>query len=115
MNLLMVFIGGGIGSCLRYLISLAFQRTDLTFPLATFVANVLSCVIVVLILRYCRDLVVTESLRLLLLVGFLGGLSTFSTFSYETTLLIKEGHLAMAFSNIGLSVSICVYCLYRLT
>lgn len=116
MNLLLVFLGGGIGSCLRYLISTGIQRIDtLGFPFATFLANVLSCGLMILLLRYFKEVPMTENLRLLLLVGLLGGLSTFSTFSYETAHLIREGHLAMAFSNIGLSVSVCVFCLYRLT
>ena len=115
-KLLLVFLGGGLGSALRYLISEGvFRAYSLTFPLATLVANLLSCLLMVVLIKSGKLVGPGESLRLFLLVGFLGGLSTFSTFSYETSLLMKEGHLAIAFTNIGLSVSVCIYCLYKLT
>jgi len=115
-KLLFVFLGGGLGSAFRFLISQGFFKvTYLSFPWATFVSNLVSCLIMVALIKSGKLEGARESLRLFLMVGFLGGLSTFSAFSYETSILMKEGHLSMALINVGLSVSVCIYCLYKLT
>ncbi len=116
-KMIFVFLGGGTGSVIRFLISQGFQKIGVfNFPWATFSSNVLSCLLMLVILKWDRlSMNGADSIRWLLMVGFLGGLSTFSTFSYETGLLIKEGHLSMALLNICLSVSVCVYILYKLT
>ena len=108
-----VFLGGGLGSVIRYLISLCF--VNYTFPLATLFANILSCFLLVLTLFFVQKWSLSDSVRLFFVIGFCGGLSTFSTFSYETLGLIKSGNIHYAIANILFSISLCILVVYFLT
>jgi CrcB protein len=92
-TLFWIFAGGGAGSVLRYLISgwLPWQGG---FPWATLIANGISCFIAGAIVALSPYL--NEQIKLLLLAGFCGGLSTFSTFSLETLEMVKQGHTLTA-------------------
>ena len=93
-----VFLGGGLGSLLRYLISLLF--INLNFPIATLLANILSCLILGIAVFFMQKYSLCNNMRLFLLVGICGGLSTFSTFSHETINLFREGYVNYAILNI---------------
>ena len=105
MNFLYVGLGGAMGACLRYSISLLMARELLRFPLATLTANVVGALLAGIIATWfwSRGLFGTP-LQLLLVVGFLGGFTTFSTFSVETLRLIEEGAQAMALLNMTLNL-----------
>ena len=116
-NLGIVFIGGGMGSVLRfgiYLLTSHYYKT--VFPLATLVSNVLSCFIFGLAVYLLGEKLNTEmSVRLLIITGFCGGFSTFSAFSFETVELMKSGYIAYAVLNVLVSVSACMGIIYLFT
>ena len=108
MNYVLVFIGGGLGSLVRFSMSRFFVSTPQQFPLATFLSNSLSSFILGLVLGYFFHKQNTnDSLHLLVATGFCGGFSTFSTFSYETFLLLGAGNYKTALANIFLNLFVC--------
>ncbi len=106
LNYGLVFVGGGVGSLLRYAFGLWFGAS--TLPKATFAANILACFIIgVLSGLYLRGQL-NDTLRLLLVTGFCGGFSTFSTFSNETLQLLQQNHVSLAAANVVFSVFGCL-------
>jgi CrcB protein len=106
-NLIYIGLGGFIGSVSRFLLAGMTQRLagDAWFPLGTLVVNVLGCFVIGLLggLVEHRDLLNAE-LRLFLLVGVLGGFTTFSTFGYETLTLLREAQFFAAVGSVFLHV-----------
>ncbi len=88
----LVFLGGGIGSCLRYYISKTLNPIFSGFYLGTFLVNVLGCLLIGLILGYAlKDSVLSQGHILLLATGFCGGFTTFSPVAFENFNLVKAG------------------------
>ena len=116
MNFLLVFIGGGIGSLIRYLIGLGFQKTNLTLPVSTLVSNIIACIIFAVTLNFIENIsventaknITSSQYRLLVLTGLCGGLSTFSSFGFETFLLLKQHNYLWVLINIILSLTLCI-------
>jgi CrcB protein len=106
-QILIVGIGGFLGTVARYKLSgLVLHHTvDWRFPLATFVVNVVGCLVAGvlsgLIERYGWF---SPNTRLLLFTGILGGFTTFSAFGVETAYLLRRGEVAIAFTYVALSV-----------
>lgn len=112
LSYLLVFIGGGLGSICRFGIAQLLLPLKPIFPWATFLANVISCIILGILVGINLKSNLAESYKLLLMVGFCGGFSTFSTFTNETFQLFQSGQLLYAFANIVFSLIICLACIF---
>ena len=115
MSVLLVAVGGATGAVLRYWMSGAVQHsvpvtgTWSVFPLGTLTVNVLGCLIVGALVEIGdRHGPLPRETRDLLIVGFLGGFTTFSAFANETVAVWRAGATAMALLNVALSVVTCL-------
>ena len=109
MNVLLVLIGGMIGAPARYLADRAVQaRRDSVFPYGTFAVNVAGSALLGFLLGAQHHLGLPSSAVLLLGTGFCGGLTTFSTFGYETLRLLEDGAIGEAGLNVLGSLVTCV-------
>ncbi len=111
-SIIMVFIGGGLGSLCRYSIARMVQPYNLVFPWATLIANIISCIVLGALIGWSLKHTMGSPMKLLWLTGFCGGFSTFSTFTYETFHLLETGNISYAFLNIGISLLICLGCMW---
>ena len=103
-----LFCAGG-GLTRYYLSGWVYSLVGRAFPYGTFAVNVIGAYLIGLIMEFgLRSTALPVTLRLGLTVGFLGGLTTFSTFSYETFTLLEDGRFMVAFVNVLASVAVCL-------
>ncbi|HTR51894.1 MAG TPA: CrcB family protein [Kofleriaceae bacterium] len=108
-TILCVGVGSFVGGILRYLVSLWTQSRGWTsFPWATLIVNVVGCFLIMLIMTVATAITMRSNLRLFLTTGIMGGLTTYSTFDYETTKFFFDDRAPfMAFANIGATLVAC--------
>jgi len=110
---LLVFLGGGLGSMLRLALSKYNALSTTLLPVGTMLANLLSSIILGLVIGWISSRAhLPPSFRVFFAVGFCGGFSTFSTFSFETFYFLKTGQPVFALLNVGISVISCVVGVY---
>lgn len=110
MTYLLVAIGGAIGACLRYFL---MNQTQLwlgkDFPYGTLLVNIVGSFCIGAIYAWLtQHMELTDTIRQLLIVGLLGSLTTFSTFSFDTITLLQSSQWFKAGLNISLNVTCCL-------
>lgn len=106
-GILLVALGGAIGSVSRYKMSglILHHTVDWRFPAGTFAVNVIGCLIAGLLAGFAEKYdYLSPDARIFIFTGILGGFTTFSAFGLETMFLIKRGELMVASANVILSV-----------
>lgn len=113
MNYIIVFIGGGLGSAARYAVGQLFKMKDAaSFPYATLTVNLCSSFLLGLFASILMQRTSSTNLWLLAAVGFCGGFSTFSAFTFDLFNLMKNGMYSLALINIAASVGGCLLALW---
>ena len=107
---LWVCIAGAVGTGLRYLIGLwAGQRFAGVFPVATLIVNLTGCFLIAVVMQLSMNVaLIPQGLRVVITTGFLGGLTTYSAFNFETTKLWLEGARRVALLNFGATTIGCL-------
>lgn len=107
---ILIAVFGALGCVSRfYLSGWTYEKLGWGFPWGTLSVNVVGAFIIGLIMELgLRGALIPPNLRIGLVTGFLGGLTTFSTFSYETFKLIESGRFLVAFGNVLVSVTLCL-------
>ena len=109
MIILLIALGGAVGSVARYLLGRAVQGAlHLEFPIGTFTVNVVGCLVIGVLAKFFMNSQTELPLRATLMIGFCGGFTTFSTFSYETLALMRGGEWGKATAHVVLRAVVCV-------
>jgi CrcB protein len=108
-RLLWVFVAGGAGSGVRYLVWLAAGRVlGTAYPWGTLIVNVVGCFLMSIVAYAGAKAAISPDLRLTLATGFLGGLTTYSSFNWDTMSLVQSGPAALGVVNFGVTVVGCL-------
>jgi CrcB protein len=111
---LIVALGSGIGGFLRYVISdIVYKYTPSLFPYGTLSVNIIGSFLLGFTLFYLDAVkLISTEMRMFLTIGLCGGLTTFSTFSYETVKLIQDSEYLLAGSNILLNIFVTILAVF---
>lgn len=120
MNIVIVFVGGGLGAALRYLLQLGIGKSNgFNFPTATFLANIIGCLLIGIAFGFIQKLKLSDNYNLFIITGILGGFTTFSSFGLEFIQLFnnKQYFIALVYclgSNIlGFALAWLGYCFLK--
>jgi len=112
MRLLLICVGGAVGTGARYLLGgLVARWLGADFPYGTLLINVLGSFLIGLIQQVgLSTLLIPDTLRLVLTIGVMGGFTTYSSFSYETLKLVETGSWVAATVYVTLTTALCLGC-----
>ncbi|MDG2421303.1 MAG: fluoride efflux transporter CrcB [Gammaproteobacteria bacterium] len=107
---IVIAVGGAFGAISRFWITTNVEKLyPATYPSGTFIVNLIGCFFIgLLFVLFSEKISLADDVRSLLVVGFLGAMTTFSTFSLDALLLIEQGQYGMAFSYLLGSVVVCL-------
>ena len=108
-RVLLITVAGALGTLSRYGVGLwAGKALGTSFPYGTLIVNVSGCFLIALVSRLALSTdLISPTLRLTLTTGFMGGLTTYSSFNYETTNLLRERGLAVGLTNVAVTLLAC--------
>ncbi|MBT8191309.1 MAG: fluoride efflux transporter CrcB [Saprospiraceae bacterium] len=112
MNFFYVFLGGGLGALSRYGIARLVPVTTHGFPWATFITNIISCIFLGYLLGLTLNKGLDNRLQLLLMTGFCGGFSTFSSYTAETLKLLEQQQYSLVLIYVFASILLCLICMW---
>ncbi len=109
-RVLLVALAGALGTLTRYVVGVwARGALGTAFPYGTFRVNVAGCFLIALVSQLAiSTTLVSPTVRLTLTTGFMGGLTTYSSFNYETTELLRQRAWAVGLANVGLTLVSCL-------
>jgi CrcB protein len=110
LRFLVICLGGAVGTGLRYLASgLAARWLGADFPYGTLIVNLVGAFLIGLVQEVgTMTLLIPDGVRVFLTVGLLGGLTTYSAFSYETVRLMEYGSWSQAWLNVAVTTALCL-------
>lgn len=104
-DLFLIILGGGIGSACRYLVSTTINRyLGDSFAWGTMTVNLIGCLIIGFLVGLIDRSILPKEYRLILVTGFLGGFTTFSSFSLESIGMLREGAFGEGLLNVGVNI-----------
>ena len=104
-----IALGGALGSALRFSVAMGVQRlSGWLFPVGTMVVNVLGCLAIGFLSVRLEATTVPPHIRLAILVGLLGGFTTYSSFSLDTVRLVDAREMGLAAANVAVTVLLCL-------
>jgi CrcB protein len=108
-QLILVFVGGGLGSLARFGAGKLFTKWSSVFPFGTLTANIIACFIIGVFAGWSlqKPEETMSNYRAFVAVGFCGGFSTFSSFTFETIQLISNNRFTDALTNVLLNMALC--------
>lgn len=109
---LFVFLGGGVGSLIRYGISSLMTGFSQRFPFGTLLVNVISCILLGYLIGIASKNILSPEMKLFLMVGLCGGFSTFSTFTAESFQLFNTGNALYGIIYMTASFLLCLLAIY---
>ncbi|MGX1111411.1 CrcB protein [Pseudoalteromonas sp. MBR-15] len=108
---MMIALGGASGACLRYFLSETMLKLlGRGFPFGTLTVNILGSLLMGILYGLIeKEIIAVSPAKTLIGIGFLGALTTFSTFSMDSLLLLQQGHFFKMALNITLNVVVCIF------